>query len=181
MFKAFRWLKDLTVRHFWKPPRDRVLLGPLQHSSVRRVVMLGLGDCDRIIQLLKAAKAQNHIEFTGIDLFEMRQAEPHVSLREAHKRLVPHASKVRLLPGNPWSALSSQANNLLETDVLLISADQDPAELVRAWFYVPRMLSTAAQVYWEQSAETEEKFAWRLVDRTEIDRLAAQARPRRAA
>ncbi len=181
MFKAFRWLKDLTVRQFWKPPRDRVLLQPLQQSSVQRVVMLGLGDCERIIQLLKAANAQDRVEFTGIDLFEMRQGEPHVSLREAHKRLVPHASKVRLLPGNPWTALSSQANNLLDTDVLLISADQDATELARAWFYVPRMIHRATQVYWEQSAATEEKFAWRLVDHTEIDRLAAQSRPRRAA
>ena len=80
-------------------------------------------------------------------------------------------------------ALSAAANSLTNTDLLIISADQDAASLERAWFYVPRMLHGETLVLHEQPAD-EDPPGTQLVPVPRLDieaRAAAQSKARRRA
>jgi len=77
--------------------------------------------------------------------------------------------------------LSRAANGLTGTELVLISAGNDPDSLARAWFYLPRMLAARALVLMERPGGESEEPTLRLVARDKIDRLAALASPRRAA
>ena len=78
---------------------------------------------------------------------------------------------------------------LANTDLIIISADQDEESLAKAWFYVPRMMHAQTLVYREQfvgGAEADESGkppakTLRLVPRQEIDDLARPQTRRRAA
>ena len=87
----------------------------------------------------------------------------------------------RLVPGDPYSALSHVANTLTETDLLVISSGHDPETLARAWFFVPRMLTDRTSVFVEQTGQSEEVSRFVRVSRVEIERLAKASKARRVA
>jgi hypothetical protein len=62
----------------------------------------------------------------------------------------------------------------------VISADQDPESLAKAWFYVPRMLASKAAVFLEGPADQGEPTLRRLsID--ELEKLSIVHVPRRKA
>jgi hypothetical protein len=135
--------------------------------------------------MLQAA-ARNHpvgtVEYAGIDLFEARSdAAGGVSLKDVHRKLKPAKAKVRLVPGDPYSAMARMANQLVGTELLLISADQVGESLERAWFYIPRLLAPNATVLFERPHGECGELIPQPVSRSEVDALAAKARPRRMA
>ena len=83
-----------------------------------------------------AAARRNHwpgtIHYTGIDLFESH-TDPRagISLKAAHCRLAKTGVRLRLLPGDPYSALARAANTLTGTDLIVVSANVDPDSLAR--------------------------------------------------
>jgi hypothetical protein len=115
------------------------------------------------------------VQYTGIDLFEARPVgQLGLSLKQAHRALSRSEARVRLIPGDPVTALARSANTLVATDLLIIHADQDAMSLQRAWFYVPRMLHTASVVLWQEgSVHNHGRF--RTVPPREIERLARLA------
>jgi len=121
--------------------------------------------------------------YTGIDLFEARNDATgrNLTLRTAHRLLRPTDARIRLVPGDPFTALSRVANTLTGTELVVISAGHDPASLARAWFYVPRMLAGDSLVLIEEPCGPEGELAVRSIARDEIDRLARSATLRRAA
>jgi hypothetical protein len=92
------------------------------------------------------------IHYTGVDPFESRTAcdGPGVTLRMAHRLLRSTGARIQLLPGDPFGALSRAANGLSGSDLVVISARQNPKSLARAWFYLPRMLTETSLVLIEK-------------------------------
>ncbi len=121
-------------------------------------------------------------EFTGVDLFESRSAADGrgMTLKMAHRLLGTTGVRVRLIPGDLFSALSSSANSLERIDLVVVSARLDPRSLAKAWFYVPRLLHEESQVFQEKSLPGGGAQI-RLVGCEEIEALAAVARGQRAA
>ena len=168
-------LKYLYLAYFSQPKADRGLYRLLRRSKIRRIVEMGIGTAirsQRIIAVAQRYAADEIIHFTGIDRFEDRP-EKEVGLRykEAFKLFRKTGAKSQLLPGKPYDALQQFANQLTETDLILISADQDAASLAAAWFYVPRMLHADSLVFQETNAD--DVRSWKEVPRLEIERLAA--------
>ena len=150
--------------YFSRPTSDRQIYRAAASIRARRLVVVGLGTGERVTRLLQTARRfhpQERISFTGVDWFEGRTAHtPGMTLKQAHRRFRLLAGKVRLLPGDPHSALERAANALVNTDLLLISADVPESSVRRCWYYVPRMLHPASLVLLEDSAvdDTHSKF-----------------------
>jgi hypothetical protein len=99
---------------------------------------------------------------------------------DAYRLLKPTGIRVRLAPGDPYAALRANANELRETDLLVISAAIDQAALAQAWFYIPRMLHSASQVFVE-STDPQARTAFRRLLPVQLAELSASARPLRRA
>lgn len=186
MLPSFGGLKRLYLRHFAKPPHDQTLFRFVHRTPIAKLALLGLADLDRLGRFIEVAQADNggvSIEVVGVDKFEGRTAVDGQgpSLKAAHRWFSNKGNKARLLPGDPFSTLSTQANSISGIDLLLISADQDRAALDRAWFYVPRMLSATATIFLEEPSGTAGEFVWRQMSGAELQQLANRPRPRRAA
>lgn len=179
-FKAF-WLT-----WFAQPAADRALYRYILKHRPKKFMEFGLGDlsrAQRIVSLVERYAAAEEIQFVGIDPFEGRaQALPSLPLKEAHKALRATGIKVNLIPGNPLEALSRAANSLKDIELVIISADQSPAALEQAWFYLPRTLSAGAVLFREESSGSEKKTGiLKQFARLDLERWAAAATPRRRA
>ena len=136
-----------------------------------------------MIEVAGLNAAAGEVCYTGIDLFEARPHEDArgLTLRAAHRLLKPTGARIRLVPGDPLTALSRVANTLTGSELVVISADQDADSLGRAWFYLPRMLVRDSLVLMEVPGGPDGEPAIRSIDRDEIDRLARPPALRRAA
>lgn len=186
MLPSFGGLKRLYLRHFAKPPHDQTLFRLVHRHAIAKLALLGMSDLERTMRLIEVAQADNggvNIELIAVDKFEMRtQAEGAGStLKAAHRFFAAKEIKARLLPGDPQSVLTASANSISGVDLLLIAADQDRESLSRAWFYVPRMLHSAAEVLIEEPHGKGGEFVWRSITREELTQLASKPRHRRAA
>lgn len=168
-----------------RPAHQRCLYRALRRAQVRSIVELGVGDGQRAFRLLAVAQRyqpQERLSYTGIDLFEARpKEEAGLSLKVAHRRLTATGAQVRLVPGDPFSALARCANALTKTDLMVISADQDPASLEQAWFYVPRMLHEKSLVFREERCLRSGRLSYRRMSVAEVAPLAQRDTSRRAA
>ncbi|MBW3596095.1 MAG: hypothetical protein KY475_02340 [Planctomycetes bacterium] len=178
-------LRFLALAWLSRPAHERRLYRSVRKAGVRSIVELGVGDARRAKRLLAVAQRyapQSRLSYTGIDLFEARTADsPGLSLKEAHRELTRAGAQLRLMPGDPFSALARCANALTNTDLLIISADVDAAALERAWFYVPRMLHDRSQVFLETRDEKSDRRRYRRLTLPEIAELANREPQRRAA
>lgn len=179
-------LRFLYLSYLSKPVSDRLIYRTMSRQRVLKIVEMGVGRCQRAAHMIEAAgfnAPTAEIQYTGIDLFEARSVAdgPGITLKTAHRLLKPTGAKIRLLPGDPFSALSRAANSLGNTDLVVISADQDPHSLARAWFYMPRMLHPGSLVYREERRSGIQAPTLRQVSLAEINQLAAAPRVRQAA
>jgi hypothetical protein len=174
-----RLLRSLYLLHFSQPAADRALWKAVKSRPIRSIVELGMGLGGRTERLLEIAAWRMNgepIRYAGNDLFECRLAgQPKLALKQAYHDLRATGHTIRLLPGDPYSALARSANALTGTDLVLIAAGQDAASLERAWRYVPRMLHDQSLVFQQSAIGDQGQFAWRLVASEEIKRLAASA------
>lgn len=177
-------LKTVYLSYFSKPVADRTLYRAVRKHKPRRIVELGIGQgvrSARLLQLAQRYQSCDDIHYAGIDMFEARDPDsPRITLKQAHQQLRKLGVGVKLIPGDPYSALARAANGLTGTELLLISADQDPLSLERAWFYVPRMLSEGALVFVEEPASGA-KARFHRVTNDEIASLARGHAPQRRA
>ena len=91
---------------------------------------------------------------------------------------------MKLIPGDPLSALARTANSINRIDTVIIGHDVDAESLARAWFYLPRMLATGAVVFWADNPAQPDEY--REVPSVEMFQRAAarqkqQQRRRQAA
>ena len=183
------WWESLSWSYFSGPQSERGLFRLVKQRRVRRIVELGVGSVDRAARLIRMGQRYadgEPVSYAGLDWFEERPTEmPAIKLIEAHRQLKATGAEVRLMPGGPAAGLSSVANALAGTDLLLISPDADDAALEAAWFYLPRMTGAESTVlrgvYEEAAGGSSAKVAWSPVSLEEIERLAGQTLPSQAA
>ena len=175
-------LRYLYLAYLSKPKAQRPLYRLIRRYRPRRIVEIGIGDCQRAIRMIGVAQrfAGEPIQFTGIDMFEAAPAPRRaLSLKAAYRRLRLSGARIRLEPGDPQWALARAANSLTGTDLLVISADVDAESLAAAWFYVPRMLHGDSLVLVEEAADGGPGL--RALSQVEIAQLARGTLVRRAA
>jgi len=122
------------------------------------------------------------IHFVGVDPFEMRTGtdSPAIRLKDAHRLLRATGARIRLMPGDPFTALAQQADAIEPVDLVVVSSHLEDDSLARAWFYVPRLLHGRSHVLWE-SWLPKGRTAVRAVGAEEVNRLAVASLRRRAA
>ena len=178
-------LKHLHLAYFSRPEADRPLYRAIRRCGAKKLLALGVGDCQRVIRMIAAAANFGpalEVRFVGIDLFEARpdDGSQGVSLKDAYRQLKSTGASIQLLPGNPFTALARSANALGPMDVILIAADQDAPSLERAWFYVPRLLRASTRVFQEIAGEGDQATHLRELTMGDIETRVA-GRTRRAA
>lgn len=178
-------LKQLHLAYFSRPESDRPLYRAIRRTGAKKLLALGVGDCQRVCRMIAAAGNFGpavEVRFIGIDLFEARpdDSSPGMSLKDAYRKLKATGASIQLLPGNPFTALARSANALGPMDIIVIAADQDASSLERAWFYVPRLLRASTRVFQEIAATANQATHFRELTMGEIETQVA-GRGRRAA
>jgi hypothetical protein len=168
-------LKALWSACFTQPTPDRALYSALAQRPLRRILEIGLGDGSRALQIIKQARKRRRgaeVHYIGVDLFELRpRAETRLTLKSAYRLLRAAGARVKLVPGDPLSALARTANSINRLDTVIIGTDVDVQSLARAWFYLPRMLATGAVVFWADNPA--EPDVYREVPSAEMFQRAA--------
>ena len=182
---AARLIKYLHLAYFAKPVADRLVYRTIRDTRAGHLVQIGVGSgqlaCN-MIQLAARYTSRTRVRFTGIDPFEMRPAaSPGLSLKEAYSCLASSGARLRLVPGDPFLALAQAANSLLDTDLVVIRADQEGEALERAWFYLPRMLHERSIVLVEEPGSGGREGTYRALDFPAVRRLAETQTARRRA
>lgn len=187
-------LRYTWVAHFAKPASGRCLHRAVRRQRVRRILELGIGDASRAAGLIRTAAIDGSpadVTYAAVDLFEARPAlgvcddpsavapEP-LPLKEAYRRLKATGAQIRLLPGDPYTALARGANDLGQLDMIILADDVDAESLQAAWFYVPRLLHDETQ-FWTARRDGESEVHYELTALTDIHALAQDATTRRRA
>jgi hypothetical protein len=185
------WPQSVSVRNFYlghlsRPAHDRPIYQLIRRHRLRRIVELGVGLAERsarMVEVAASAHRADDVVFTGVDLFELRapQNGPGLSLKLVHRRLAATGAKIRLLPGDSYTALARAVNMLGVADLVVISADQNQTELAKCWFYIDRLLHDRSHVLVQEPAARGHEGAFRSVSSAEIRQRAATVQRRRAA
>lgn len=170
-------------RCYWsRPASARVLYRLLYRRTIRAILQLGIPTPALTRQLLSVAAQQVRpatLAYTGVDLFEARpEGLPKLSLKDAFATLRQDHVRVQLVPGDPDAALARVANFLGPIDLVLVTADQEPAALARAWRWLPRLMGREAVVMVEERPAPH-KSIWRALPADELQSLVAAASQRR--
>ena len=171
-------IRSTWLLYFSQPANDRALYKAIKGRAIRSIVEFGVGDGQRTTRMLEVLSWQPGnlpLRYAGIDLFEARPAgQAGLTLKQAFATIRAPEVKVRLVPGAPYDALIRCANTLTETDLIIISADQQPADLERAWRFVPRMLHDQSLILREQPAGAG-KTVFQVLPVVEVHRLARES------
>lgn len=147
---AASWIKYTYLAHFARPKSDRQLYRLVKRGRVCRIVEVGISNIARSTALIAAAQrfaGEVKVCYTGLDFFEARsEGLPKLFLKQAYQQLQATGAQVRLAPGPAAQSIASIANAHKDTDLFLISTLVTDADLVRVWFYVPRMLNAKSTV-----------------------------------
>jgi hypothetical protein len=179
-------LRLFYLLHFAKPAVDRQILRVIAKMRVCSILELGVGNGQRALRMLEVASLQtafSEISYTGVDLFEARDVAQGLgmSLKEAHKLFHAAGARARLVPGDPYSALSRVANTLGEIDLVVISTQVDRQSMAKAWFYLPRMLHRRSKVVLEQPGRNNAPRRALVLSAARVEQIAAKANASRRA
>ena len=182
---AARLFKFLHLAYFAKPVAYRAVYRTIHKLCPENLVTIGLGDgqlaCN-MVRLAQQCGQRPRVQLTGIDLFEMRAAqENELTLKHAHRMLHTLGARTRLVPGDPYSALARAANELPDTDLVVVRADQLGPAMQRAWFYLPRMLHKQSVVLVERAGGDGQVESFDSLDHAAVLQLAHSAMPVRKA
>jgi len=176
---AASYLQYAYLSYFSSPSSERPLYRAMSRLQPASIVEMGVAMGRRTTRLIETAlrfRESDSGHFTGIDLFEARPSHsPGMTLKRAHRTLGSLEAEIRLVPGDPLSALARTANSLTETDLIVIAADQDPDSLAEAWLYVPRMIHAESMVFLEESTRGSVRTSFRQLTPIEINNLAIAA------
>lgn len=169
-----------------KPKADRPLYSHLRRTPVRSIVELGVRSEERSLALLRMAQYRSpgeEIRYVGIDLFDARPADqPKLTLKQMHQAMNRSGATIRLIPGDAQSGLARCANQLQGTEMLIVSAGQDPDVLAKAWMYVPRLLGPNGSILVAEGPLVDAVASFRLLAASELENRSRESqRARRAA
>jgi hypothetical protein len=171
-------IRSTWLLYFSQPASDRPLYKAVKGRTIRSVIELGLGDGQRTTRLFEVLAWKDGnlpLRYTGIDLFEGRPTgSKGLTLKQAFATVRANDVKVQLVPGTPHDALARCANQLAATDLLIISADQQAADLERAWKYIPRTLHKDSLILREQPVGGG-KTVFQALTFQEVERLARES------
>ncbi len=180
-------LKNIHQMYFSKPESDRLLYRAIRRQRVTTILELGIGNLDRTLRLIAmAGRLQGdmaQIAYTGIDLFDARSPdfEP-LRLKHAHQSLSRSGAKIKLVPGDVDNGLTRMANALLGTDLVIMHTPQVLQPCSKAWFYFPRILHRATEIFQEElSVGEDQPGGYRTLAHEEIHHLAQSVSGRRVA
>ena len=179
-------LKYIYLAYLSQPATDRPIYRSIEKRSIRSILELGLGNgvrAERMIAVVSRHQPDVELQYTGIDLFEDRPAgAPQIALKQAYQQLRQQHIKVRLVPGDPFEALSRIANYVSGIDLVVVAGDQDPQSMARAWMFLPRMIHGETLVL-SQTGDAHGKLAdFVPLTREQLDELAGlRGRRRRIA
>ncbi len=172
--KPMSSLKYFQLSRFGKPVCNRVVFRSIKKFKVRSILEIGLGDAQRSVNMIRIAQKYGtgtSVRYTGIDLFEGRDATAApLKLVQAHKLLKTTEAKTQLVPGTVGNCIKQIANSHVRTDLIVISAGYDLAELESVWSFFPRMLHAESLVFLQPQDSDVAKF--KMMNRLEIERLA---------
>jgi hypothetical protein len=142
------WLVQQLWSRLTKPHRERYLDRILERHRPQKILEVGIADLEQTARILRSAPhwagatASSSIHYVAIDLFDLRpMTQPKLSLKHVHCQLHPIVGSLRLIPGDPFEALTRMANSLGPFDLCLVHRTVDPLSLERAWYFFPRMLA----------------------------------------
>lgn len=195
-------LRYTWTAHFAKPASQRCLHRAVRRHQVQRILEFGIGDTARARALIRTAAMDRladggtaDITYAAVDLFEARTAlsiagdstsdeTRSLPLKEAYQRLKATGAQIRLLPGDPYSALARGANDLGQLDMIILNADVDwhiDAETPDpAWFYVPRLLHDETE-FWVARRENDGEIRYEQMPLADVHALGRQAQTLRHA
>ncbi|MDZ4781174.1 MAG: hypothetical protein SGJ19_13050 [Planctomycetia bacterium] len=184
MQAVLKRLRYWQLAHFSKPVADHPLYQAIRQREPRSFLEIGVGNAQRATRMIELASQTvdvSQLSYVGIDPFESRAPSktPGLTLKQAHRTLKALGAKIRLVPGDPFAALSRTANELTGIELVVIAQDTDTAVLERAWFYLPRTLAADAIVLWAKPSKDPDGYRFDTLLRADVDRLAN--RPRRRA
>lgn len=184
--KLANQLRLFYLLHLANPATDRLIYRAVFESHARSLMEIGLKQCQRALRLIEVAAMASPISairYVGVDPFELRepQTAPGYCLKDAYRLLRRTQAQIQLLPGDPLTALARMANWLKPVELLVVSAGVDPRSMAAAWFYIPRILRHNSLVFQEIRIPGGDRVELRQLARSEIERLAWAAQPRRAA
>jgi hypothetical protein len=186
MGKLLNSCRLLYLTYFSQPVGERLIYRAIRRSKAKSVLEIGMGAgvrACRLIEVMRRSAGGEGLRYAGIDLFELSPTagSSKLSLKSAHCKLKPTGAQVRLVPGDPFTALARAANEIGVCDVVVVSAGHDAGSLSRAWFYVPRLLASGTQVFIERAGAEPNLSVFELLSHEEIRRLAQAGMPRRTA
>lgn len=183
MRKLLNWLRSAHLVYVASPTGERAVYREIQRRQTRKILELGVGAGQRARRMIEAARRNTGaVCYAGVDLFEMRpSANDGLTLKQAHALLKPSGARVRLIPGDPFTALARMANEIGPCDLIVVAGDQPEESLQRAWFYVPRLLHAGTAVFAEHPDAPDAPAQYALMPHEEIHRRAAQCVARRRA
>lgn len=175
------WFGSLWLTRFSRPAGERPLWRHLLGTPPQRILEIGLGTLartERMLSLVGPSPSGTPIQYVGIDRFESRTPTdpPGVTLKAAHQRLTPLA-KVQLVPGSADSALARVSNHLGVFDLVLVSADDEPKNLERSWFFVQRLVRPTSTILLEPARGR----PWETLGAARLEDLASRSVQRRSA
>jgi hypothetical protein len=169
-------VKYTQIAYFSQPAADRVIYRALHKQPVYNIVELGVGCAVRAQRMIAVATrddSDGEIHYTGIDFFEDRpSSSPGITLKQAYQTLRQLSASVRLVPGDPYTALARVSNTLTDTDLLVIGADQDADALSRAWMFVPRMIHDETLIFLQKTDDRGNPSRFVQLTANQVDELA---------
>jgi hypothetical protein len=158
-----------------QPSGDRAVYRAIRKRRATKIVEFGVGDlrrATRMIRMAAIASPSAAIHYAGIDEFELRRSGAKLPLKAAWQRLRQTGAKVRLAPGDPFSALARCANDLAGADIVVISLDVSRDSLAKAAMYLPRIAGPGALILAEA---LDHKGKKRLLKPVKLADLAPQS------
>jgi hypothetical protein len=175
-------IRSTWLLYFSQPANDRALYKAVKGRTIRSVLEFGVGDGSRtknVFEVIGWEKENLPLRYTGIDLFEARPPKQKgLTLKQAFATIRVPEVKVQLVPGLPYDALLRCSNQLSETDLIIIAADQQPTDFEKAWKFIARTVHDKTLILREQPASggnAAGKTVFQTLPVAEVHRLARES------
>lgn len=167
--------------NFAQLAEDRCCYRLIQKHKFCSILEIGLEDgtrSQRMIQVALRAAGIRPVHFFGIDLFEANTNPDYeaLTLKEAHTRFSALGARVKLVPGDAYSALVRVANQLKDVELVVIGCEQNPEMLQKCWHYLPRVLAPNAIVLLQ--GDEAENFQFKEISLETVKELATRNKPK---
>lgn len=168
--------------YFAQLPEDRLCYRVIQKHKLVSIMEIGMEDAvrsERMLQVALRTAGPRVVSYVGIDLFEAhpKADSEQLTLKAAHQLLTATGARVKLVPGDVYSALSRTANSLKDIELVVIGWENTPEVMTKCWNLIPRFLSANAIIL--QQGGEDEKFQFKAITVEEIkQRATEQAKPK---